>query len=159
MLRECRNCQEPTGPTIYGDEQTGEECPRCGSTDTIPAGESKEALCGCSECGCSEEATEVDQGSGISLCDACADYTLGPDGEVICSAMTEGGATCHECGETIEWGSIHTGQPGNPNIRFGDCNCAAHHWEQRDEGGTWRAYYVVEIGGETFEIGFEEASR
>ena len=58
----------------------------------------------------------------MSVCAACAVYT-DMDGEIICGMVTAGFSACHDCHETIDWGTILSAGIGQPNYRIGTCAC------------------------------------
>lgn len=91
------------------------------------------------ECCCGEDATECGeeatvQEDGRWLCSECADYYLNDDDEVVC-ARQQDRVTCRHCGKKIAWGSIQTGQPGDPNTIEGHCAC--REWTQLERGSRW----------------------
>lgn len=90
------------------------------------------------ECCCGEDSTECGevatvQEDGRWLCSECADYYL-LDDEVVCSRQQDR-VTCRHCGKKISWGSIQTGQPGDPNSIEGHCAC--RDWTQIERGSRW----------------------
>lgn len=53
--------------------------------------------CACASCGCSEPATQTDDG-GEPVCDACAEYAIDADGEVHCSRCDDVEEVTECCG-------------------------------------------------------------
>lgn len=95
--------------------------------------------CDCPQCDCDEPATTTDD-AGNAVCDACSVYMALDSGDNVCSQQTEGFTRCHECGETIDWSGILTGQPGVSNYRLGDCACGERMWQNEENGGSWDRY-------------------
>ena len=96
--------------------------------------------CECWGCGCTEPATQTDDG-GVPVCDDCSSYTLDDDGQVVCSNMD----VCEECGESRLSDALDAG--GNSTVRLTGCACeraAAIAEEDRDEDGEWA---VVDMDG------------
>lgn len=95
--------------------------------------------CQC-DCQCGAAATTTDE--GVQLCEACATYMVDDAGDTVCSRVADG-RTCHVCREVIQWGTIQTGQPGEPNQRLGECGCG-WCWSETEHGGDWRLGYEAE---------------
>lgn len=133
--------------------RTTNECKRCGAVEhyrSCSQGEyaetehdhetyryevGKTPQCAC-PCGCSNDAVDLDEGEPV--CAECQEYTTTEDGEIICSAATNGFTECHQCHDDIDWGGIVTGAPGSPNTRHGTCECAK--WTNEENGGNWDRY-------------------
>lgn len=111
-----------------------ETCERTGTDgwndDGTRASAAKRCEC---VCGCQAVATTVDDG-GNDVCVACSDYVIDEDGETHCSREHDG-VTCPHCQGKIQWGSIQTHGPGQPNDQEGRCLCGT--WRTADHGGHW----------------------
>lgn len=51
--------------------------------------ERKQQTCTCSSCGCSEPATRLEEETGDPMCEACCEYAVADDGEIVCSRRPE----------------------------------------------------------------------
>lgn len=101
------------------------------ANDGQPGSDSESCECSC--CDCDEPAVTTDDG-GTPVCEECADYFVGLDGEVHCSRETDGlGGKCPSCGDEIDWGRIQTAQYQS-NHREGTCGCKGRRWSDTERG-------------------------
>lgn len=74
----------------------GELAIRAGVGDRSLPGWPRCACLSCDDCG--EPADRIDGDCGEPVCDACADYTLGGNGDVICSRHPDAEVVSESCG-------------------------------------------------------------